>query len=177
MILAHENEKRKEHLTLNKDYLNLELMASIYDNFNKANHIEFKIRKKFKQPFSPLYKKVLKRLSKTKTNKDGLIELTPKLNGRLQDLYERDCFIKEEYDLIFSKIDEKRAKLDKTIEEIAFESNIPMFSDIDDRYYERDIKRQIDEVDNLLRGSNDLKSYLLKLFGKSKFKVKLNFKK
>lgn len=93
-MIGLEKEALTTHHKLNELYLDLEIRLALEDNFTFLEEIEFSIKKVLNKDLTSLYKKVLKRLS----NKDGVVELNPKNNGKLEELYKAIDFIyKYEY--------------------------------------------------------------------------------
>lgn len=88
-MIGIEQEALATHYKLNELYLNLEIRLTLEDSFNFIEETEYLIRKTFNKDLSSLYKKVLNRLA----NKNGVVELTPKKDGKLHELYKAIDFI------------------------------------------------------------------------------------
>lgn len=84
-----ENKNINNHFKINETYLNLEIKLSLEDSFNLIEQIEFNVKNFFKKDLTSLYKRVLNRLK----NKDGIVEITPKVNGKLYEFYKTIHFI------------------------------------------------------------------------------------
>lgn len=82
-MIGIEQETIATHHKLNDLYLDLEIRLTLEDNFTFFEEVEYLVRKRFNKDLTNLYKKVLKRLS----NKDGIVELNPKIDGKLHEFY------------------------------------------------------------------------------------------
>lgn len=82
-MIYFESKDLQKHFRLNEFYIHIETRLSLEDNFNILEQIEFYIRTQFNIDTSSLYKRVLNRLR----NKNGTIEITPKINGKLYEFY------------------------------------------------------------------------------------------
>ncbi|KAB7891253.1 hypothetical protein [Poseidonibacter ostreae] len=170
-------KSQQKNFKLEREFTHLEIKSALHDNFTWLNRSELSFRESLGISLIPLYKRVLKRLEKTSSSKDGYINLKPKTNGKIESLYTDDLIIRRE-----SKIDENKLLKDIIGNDInpdvaSYVNSLNLNSS--NAYLDKDKKyeKELNKIDSFMFTSSDAKDFIRKLISVSKIKVSINIKK